>query len=546
MSKWCTKEYLDKLSDDAKNDLIYQLLSTNEKLTEDINDLKEILRLKSTKPFIPSTEQTGYLFDEMELLVTALTEEEEKLIEVKEHSRKKAPHKVKELAADTPIIDVNHCEDANDEIVDENGYLYTRIEDKVVEKISLQPASYFIERHLYPQYKLKDFEADRKSGEKNIIVKWNNKETDTIIASSSLVSKVVTRKYNDQLPLYRQEAIFKRDGLEFSRQTLSNWLLRYFNLIKPLQKRLKYHILSSNLINQDETPVQVLKIPNSKPSTTHFMMVRVGVSNIDAKTTHKIVQYQYLPNRKKDTLNEDTKYYDGFIMTDGLKGYLGLNNHLNCWVHGIRQFKAILKINKKATDALIIVSLVNELYKEEKKLRKLYEKGILTKEAFNKTRVEKTDKIFKKIRVKIEEIKPKYTEKSAMGKAIKYLFEYWDTLIKYPKCFEATPDNNLAENSIRPFTLGRKNWLFSVSQQGVEASALYYSLVETAKANNINVYKYLNYVLEKAPKMKQETDWDQLLPWNVSKDKLENLVNRSNLAVPNKARTEKYIFRGAH
>ncbi|MCY1152830.1 MAG: hypothetical protein OWP43_10485 [Sphaerochaetaceae bacterium] len=75
MSKWCTKEYLDKLSDDAKNDLIYQLLSTNEKLTEDINDLKEILRLKSTKPFIPSTEQTGYLFDEMELLVTALTEE---------------------------------------------------------------------------------------------------------------------------------------------------------------------------------------------------------------------------------------------------------------------------------------------------------------------------------------------------------------------------------------------------------------------------------------------------------------------------------------
>lgn len=104
----------------------------------------------------------------------------------------------------------------------------------------------------------------------------------------------------------------------------------------------------------------------------------------------------------------------------------------------------------------------------------------------------------------------------------------------------------MAENSIRPFTLGRKNWLFSVSQQGVEASALYYSLVEKAKANNINVYRYLNYVLEKAPKMKQETDWDQLLPWNVSKDKLENLVNRSNLAVPNKARTEKYIFRGVH
>ncbi|NCD04520.1 MAG: transposase [Spirochaetia bacterium] len=133
-----------------------------------------------------------------------------------------------------------------------------------------------------------------------------------------------------------------------------------------------------------------------------------------------------------------------------------------------------------------------------------------------------------------------------MGKAINYLFTYWDTLIKYPKCFEATPDNNLAENSIRPFTLGRKNWLFSVSQQGAEASALYYSLVETAKVNNINVYKYLNYILEKAPVMKQESDWEQLLPWNVSKNDLQNLENRSTLATPDETRVEKYIFRGAH
>lgn len=195
------------------------------------------------------------------------------------------------------------------------------------------------------------------------------------------------------------------------------------------------------------------------------MMVRVGVSNINEKTTYKIVQYQYLANRKKVTLDEDIKDYNGFIMTDGLKGYLDLNNHLNCWVHVIIQFKAILKINKKATDALILVSLINELYKVENRLRKQYEKGILDKESFNKIRVEETDKIFKKIRDKIETIQSKYTPKSAMGKAINYLFTYWDTLIKYLKCFEATPDNNLAENSIRPFTLCRKNWLFSVSQE---------------------------------------------------------------------------------
>ena len=101
MKDWCTKNYLDKLTDEAKNELIYQLVSSNKQLTEDINDLKELLRLKSTQPFIPSTDQTGFLFDEMELLSTALTEEEEELIQVKEHTRK-VPHKVKELPADTP------------------------------------------------------------------------------------------------------------------------------------------------------------------------------------------------------------------------------------------------------------------------------------------------------------------------------------------------------------------------------------------------------------------------------------------------------------
>ena len=236
MKDWCTKNYLDKLTDEAKNELIYQLVSSNKQLTEDINDLKELLRLKSTQPFIPSTDQTGFLFDEMELLSTALTEEEEELIQVKEHTRK-VPHKVKELPADTPIIEVNHAIDADDEITDENGYLYSRIEDKVVDKIGIQPAKYYIERHLYPQYKLKNFEADTEAGEKNIIVKWKHKKTDSIIAATSLVAKIATRKYSDQLPLYRQEAIFKREGLDFSRQVLSNWLLRYFKLLKPLRDR---------------------------------------------------------------------------------------------------------------------------------------------------------------------------------------------------------------------------------------------------------------------------------------------------------------------
>ena len=121
------------------------------------------------------------------------------------------------------------------------------------------------------------------------------------------------------------------------------------------------------------------------------------------------------------------------------------------------------------------------------------------------------------------------------------------TLFPSPTLFrsESSADNNAAENAIRPFCLGKKNWLFSVSQDGVEASALYYSLIETAKANNINVYKYLWYVLEKAPNISREEDWDQLLPWNISKEALLELSQRPKLASNDEERTEKYLFRGA-
>lgn len=119
--------------------------------------------------------------------------------------------------------------------------------------------------------------------------------------------------------------------------------------------------------------MQVIKLADAKPSATHFMMVQVGVSNLDAKSNHKIVLYSFLANRRKEILSEAVNGYKGFIMTDGLKGYLDLNDHLNYWVHAVRQLKAILKINKKATDALILVSFVNELYSLETKLRKQYQ-----------------------------------------------------------------------------------------------------------------------------------------------------------------------------
>lgn len=145
---------------------------------------------------------------------------------------------------------------------------------------------------------------------------------------------------------------------------------------------------------------------------------------------------------------------------------------------------------------------------------------------------------------KLEMLRPKYAPKSAMGMAISYMYTYWSSLVRYPECFEATPDNNAAENAVRPFCLGRKNWLFSVSTEGAEASALYYSLIETAKANDINVYDYIWYVLSEASTCKKDEDFDRLLPWNVSSESLMKMRNTRDSGKPDPDRTEPYVFRG--
>lgn len=543
MNNGLTKEQLSKLSDEQKNNLIFSILHANEELTTRINDLEEILRLKSTKPFIPTSEQAGYLFDELEILSTPLEGEEEPKIAVRAHSRN-VPHKVKELPSGTPVVVIDHTGGANDSHTDENGYEYVRIANREVDKIGVQPKRYYVERHVFPQYKLNGFEADRENGEKNIVTVFNNPVTDTLMAAPSLVAQVVVAKYADQLPLYRQEDIFRRECFAVNRQTLSQWLLKYSQVLEPLSRRLEHHILSSNLINQDETPVQVLSYPDSKPSDKHFMFIRVGTSIVSQKERHKIVLFTFISNRKNETLSKFSVSYDGYTMTDGLKGYLHLKNHLNCWVHAVRRFKEILKTNKKATNTRDIVDTVNKLYRIEDNLRKTYAEHFITADEFNELREMQTNKVFRELKEKLDFLRPKYAPKSAMGMAISYMYTYWDSLIRYPECFEATPDNNFAENAIRPFCLGRKNWLFSVSTQGAEASALYYSLIETAKANGINVYDYIWHVLSEAPRCKNDEDYDRLLPWNVDSESLAKMRNIRDSGKPDPARTEPYIFRG--
>jgi transposase len=530
------RETQDKLGY-TQNKLSTAEKQLNEALLE-VELLKEIIRLKSRLPFIPSTEQMAFLFDESELLSTPPSEEEQDMIEVPSHQRSRKSHDLTTLPADTPVVDIHHrLEEAP--VCGRCGSTTEYTEDRIVLKVAVQPKKYYIEAHHFPSTVCSSCEADE--GEKNITTHWEHKSTDSLIATASLVADCATRKYADALPLYRQEAIFRREGFNVSRQTISNWLLTYMGLLRPLRDRFKTHIFNSALINQDETPLRVLHLPEPASSKSTFMFVQVG-STLGEGSEHRIVLYTYIRNRKKETLQSFTQGYNGYVMTDGLKGYLGSKNHLNCWVHAQRGFKEIVKSDRKAAGAVKFISIINGLFDIEKTCRKRYPE----RNEFLIERKKRAQEVFAELEEAMEDARLQYATKSPMGKAIGYLYTYWDTLIAYVDCYESSAHNNIAENAIRPFVIGRKGWLFSNTETGAHASAFYYSLVETAKANGINVYDYLWYCLSEAPKCRTESDWDALLPWNMDSKKTEQLKAIRNSATPDPTRKTPYVLRGAN
>ena len=416
----------------------HQITEQDEQLTEmkqELTLLKELLILRSRLPFTPSTEQMEMLFDETEILSVPLDEETEEKIAVSAHQRSRKPHDLTKLPANTPVVDIYHDPEAFPPC-ERCGAPTEAGEYRIVYKVATQPRKQYLECHHYATSACTSCDAEVDDGENNLITHWDDKKTDTLIAAPSLVADCAVRKYADGLPLYRQEAIFRREGFQVSRQTLSNWLMTYIALLEPLQKRLQVHLMNSSLINQDETPIQVLHLPDSATSKSTFMFVQVGTSS----KGHRMVRYSYIPDRKKDRLLSFTEGYEGYVMTDGLKGYNSLSKHLNCWVHAQRNFKKIVKVNKKAAGALKFIGIINKLFAIEKKTRKQYR----DREEFLTTRKEQCIEVFSELWDTMEERRSQYAPKSPMGVAIAYLYTYWESLIRYVACYDATPDNNVA------------------------------------------------------------------------------------------------------
>lgn len=370
----------------------------------------------------------------------------------------------------------------------------------------LKVIDYFRETYECRKCKRTDYPLMAKAPTTNPVI-WHS------YASPSSVAHIMYQKYVNAMPLYRQESDFKNLGLNLKRQTMSNWIIQaskdwLFPLIELLHKKM----LQEKYLHADETKIEVMNEKGRKNTTDSFMWI-YGTCK-ESKIPIRIFEYQ--PTRNGDHPKKFLEGFHGHLITDAYQGYEKVENITRCfcWAHLRRHFADALPadINKpEATLPSNAIEYCNKLFKIEEQIEKL------TPKEKQKQRQERSKPILDAFWSWVLENKDSCLPKSKLAKAFGYALNQKDGLMNFLQDGNVAISNNLAENSIRPFTVGRRNWLFSGSPEGATASAAVYSIVETAKANGLNPYEYLRYIFKYLPGVcfDEEPEFlEEFLPWN--------------------------------
>jgi transposase len=330
-------------------------------------------------------------------------------------------------------------------------------------------------------------------------------------ASPGMLSQLVTSKYVDALPLYRQEAIFARYGVSLPRATQAAWIIALAERIQPLINLMDERLRGSGYIRIDETPVQVINSEKAA-SSEHWMWVRLA-----GPPRQRIILFDYDASRSSEVAMRLLEGTHGVIQSDGYSAYdqvaklYGLV-HCGCLAHARRKFFEAIKAlpkkeQKSATAAHEAVRRIDELYKIER------ESSALSDAERTAVRQEKALPSLQSLHAWAEDLQLQTLPSGKLGKALAYLLKQWPKLIRYTEDGKVAIDTNLAENAIRPFALGRRNWLFADTVSGAKASAHLYSLLQTARANELEPYAYLRRLFTKLPAAQSVADIEALLPF---------------------------------
>jgi transposase len=476
-------------------------------------NILEQIRLAKRKRFARSSEKDIVhpdLFDEAGVALPEDVQEQlsdkQDNITVSAHIRKKHPIR-KPLPADLPREVILH-DIADAEKTCGCGNLLVKIGEEITEQLKYIPAKLSVVQHIRPKYACKPCQENVK------IAPMPSLLLPKSIATPELVAQIVVSKYCDHLPLYRQEKIWERIAIDLPRSSLCGWILKTAALCAPLIILLQKNIVDYDLAQADETTVQVMNEKERKNISKSYMWCYRGGGK-----DHLSVVYEYQETRGGYHAKAFLSGFSGFLQTDAYAGYNWTDKDkditpVGCHAHARRNFVELVKISKTPGLAHEGVTFYRKLYQIEKEARR----NNLSSTKRYELRKEKSLPILNAFKQWLDHHLTKTSEQGKIGKAIRYCLNHWPALTSYLEDGRIEIDNNLIENAIRPFALGRKNWLFMGSPTGAKAGAIFYSLIETCKANKIDPQKYLTQMLHKIRLCKTEDDYRKLLPQNIQLD----------------------------
>ena len=489
-----------------------------------VESLQEQLRRLLAQRYSPSSERLETdnpelrLFNEAEAHAEAAAADDVKdtepsTITVPAHTRRRGGRA--ELSETLPRVEVVHDLAEADKRCPRDGTLLERIGEETSEQLDVIPAKVRVLRHVRLKYACPCCREHVRTAAlpAQPLPKSN--------ASPGLLAYVATSKYADALPLYRQTTMFERIGAKLSRSTLATWMVGAGELVRPLIELLREQMLEQDYLQSDETTLQVLKEPGrAAEAKSYLWCVRAMAPE------RPVVFFHYDSRRSGEAAKALLGEYRGYLQTDGYEGYNGLVaqnglTHVLCFAHARRYFIEALKalgLNPKklpdkppdkARRTLKGLGFIRQLYAIEQRIR-----GRPPDER-RRIRIEESQPVLDRLRAWLDDTRPNVPPKTPLGKALGYLDEHWAGLTRFLADGRLEIDNNLCENAIRPFVVGRNNWLFSDTPAGAHASARLYTLIQTAKANKLEPYAYLRRVFQDLPRATSVEDVENLLPWKI-------------------------------
>ena len=514
MSNLYTMENTAKIIQDQENKIVL-LEQQIAELEAKLNWFQEQFHLNRHRQFGTSSEKTHpeqiQLFNEAEVEVKPTPEPT--MEEITYRRRKRRGHREEQLK-DLPVETIEYRLPPQEQVCSCCGGDLHEMSTETRQELKIIPAQAKVVNHVRFVYACRRCEREDISTP-IVTAPMPAPVLPGSIVSPSAIAHIMTQKYVEGLPLYRQEQQLARLGIELSRQTLANWMIQGANRwLLPLYERIHEHLLTLDILHADETPLQVLQEPGrSAQSTSYIWLYRSG------RDGPAMVLYDYQTTRANKHPQRFLSGFKGYLHVDGYPGYNNLPGVtlVGCWAHARRKFDDALKAlpsgkRHAAVPAKEGLDFCNQLFAIERQFH-----GVTPEERHN-ARLEYSRPILDAFLVWLKYQSPRVLPKSAFGQAITYCRNQWSKLEKFLLDGRLELDNNRSERSIKPFVIGRKNWLFANTPKGARASVTIYSIVESAKENGLNPFTYLQYLFERLPNvdLQDYQALDELLPWSTN------------------------------